>query len=306
MGDRNQLLFGWRHRGLFRPPFLEIGSREEGYTVSFRDAFPATAGDYLGVDSEPGPGVDVVLDLTADFSLLSRCLPTPFATILCLSVLEHCRQPFLMAENMQRLLAPGGVLYVSVPFAWEIHHFPADYWRFTPDAVRLLFPEVDFRPESCAYHSQEENVFYSLENGPPRLGRALNRADRPHGTVYKAISPLLGRSRWIRRTLPYDYLFPPVQLEMIGRKREAGMKNGPGGNPAAADRRRRVLSATASPVPAPGDSRRAGPGSFAPGWGWPVLFPEAGPFVPLRASRARRAAGQPSGGLLLPGFAFLV
>jgi SAM-dependent methyltransferase len=222
MGDRNQLLFGLRHLGLFRPPWLEIGSRECGHTVSFKKVFAASAGVYTGVDIEPGPGVDVALDLTGDFSLVSRSLSTPFATIFCLSVMEHCRQPFLMAENIQRLLEPGGILYVSVPFVWEIHHFPVDYWRFTPDAVRLLFPGIDFPADSCAYHSQEEDVFYPLESGPPRLGRARNRAGRPSGPVYRRISTLLGRMRCVRRVLPYDYLFPPVQLNMIGRKTEMG------------------------------------------------------------------------------------
>ena len=222
MGDQNQLRFGMRHRRLFRPPCLEIGSRECGHTVTFKQVFTDRAGDYLGVDMAPGPGVDVALDLTTDFSLVSRSLPKRFATIFCLSVLEHCRQPFLMAENIQRLLQPGGILYVSVPFAWEIHSFPSDYWRFTPEAVRLLFSELEFPPGCCAYHSQAEDVFYTLEDGPPRLGRALNLAGRPRGPVYRTVSALLGRSGWARRALPYDYLFPPVQLDMIGRKKESG------------------------------------------------------------------------------------
>ena len=220
MGDENQRRFGMRNLQLFRLPCLEIGSRECGHTVSFKQAFAAPAGEYLGVDMEPGPGVDVALDLTADFSLVSRRLPAPFATIFCLSVLEHCRQPFLMAENIQRLLAPGGSLYVSVPFAWEIHSFPSDYWRFTPEAIRLLFPAIEFPSARCAFHTQVEDDFRPLEDGPPRLGRALNRAGRPRGPVYRTVSALLGRSRWMRRALPHDYLLPPIQLDMIGRKRE--------------------------------------------------------------------------------------
>jgi SAM-dependent methyltransferase len=219
MGDRNQLRFGQRHLRLFRAPCLEIGSRDGGHTVSFRDALAAPAGDYLGVDMEPGPGVDVVLDLTGDFSLVSRRLPVPFATIFCLSVLEHCRQPFRMAETIRRLLAPGGVLFVSVPFAWEIHRFPDDYWRFTPEAVRLLFPDIEFPPAQCAYHSQVEDAFHALAEGPPRLGRALNDGSRKRRVpVFRGMSALLGRSRLVCRALPYDYLFPPVMIDMIGHK----------------------------------------------------------------------------------------
>ncbi len=220
MGDRNQLLFGRRHRELFRPPCLEVGSRDEGFTVSFRPELDGRPGDYVGVDAESGPGVDAVVDLAGEFSAVSRVLPGAFATVFCLSVLEHCSQPFRMAENIQRLLAPGGTLYVSVPFSWEVHRFPEDYWRFTPAAVRLLFPGVEFPPDLCAYHTQVENDFRPLGDGPPRLGRALNSGHyQRHGRLYRRLSALLGRSRLVRRALPYDYLFPPVMLDMIGRLR---------------------------------------------------------------------------------------
>ena len=223
MGDRNQLRFGERHLRLFRKPCLEIGSRDEGFTVSFRQALATHPGEYVGIDAIPGPGVDVAVDLVDDFARISRILPGPFATIFCLSVLEHSRQPFRMAENIQRLLETGGALYVSVPFAWEIHSFPSDYWRFTPEAVRLLFPDIEFPPGQCAYHTQVEDDFRLLEEGPPRLGRALNAGSRrPRGALYRAASAWLGHSGWIRHTLPYDYLYPPVMVDMIGRKGRRG------------------------------------------------------------------------------------
>jgi hypothetical protein len=222
MGDLNQLRFGMMHRRLFHAPCLEIGSREYGHTVSFKQEFTTRPGDYLGVDLEPGPGVDVALDLTADFSLVSSRLPTPFATILCLSVLEHCRQPFLMAENIQRLLAPGGALYVSVPFVWEIHSYPSDYWRFTPAAVRLLFPEVEFSPGCCAYHSQEEDFFSPLENGPPRLELLFREACARHGRLQALVFVAAKKIGIFRRSLRHSYLLQPVMIDMIGRKKEKG------------------------------------------------------------------------------------
>jgi hypothetical protein len=223
MGDRNQMLFGMMHLGLFRSPCLEIGSKECGHTVSFRRVLDWGPGNYVGVDAEAGPGVDVIADLGVDFARVADLLPGPFATVFCLSVLEHSRQPFRMAENIQRLLAPAAILFVSVPFAWEIHRFPEDYWRFTPDGVRLLFPGIEFLPGHCAYHTQVENDFRPLEQGPPRLGRALNAAGRPpRGALYRAASAWLGRSRRLRRLLPYDYLHPPVMIDMIGRKGRGG------------------------------------------------------------------------------------
>jgi hypothetical protein len=110
----------------------------------------AERGKYIGVDVEAGPGVDVVLDLTARLEEIDRQLGgMQFGAIFCLSVPEHCRQPFLMAENLTCLLRPGGKLCLSVPFAWEFHGYPSDYWRFTSEGVRILFDDLIFDPASA-------------------------------------------------------------------------------------------------------------------------------------------------------------
>lgn len=94
----------------------------------------------LGADMREGPGVDMVLDLeeTLPWSL------GKFSHVDCLSVLEHSRRPWLLAANVERLLDPGGTLYVCVPFVWRIHDKPYDLWRFTVDGVRILFPGIDW------------------------------------------------------------------------------------------------------------------------------------------------------------------
>jgi SAM-dependent methyltransferase len=219
MGDQNQYIWGTRHLGLFRPPCLEVGSLQAGYTVSFRGLLPGSPGSYLGVDMRPGDGVDRVIDLSGDFPRIAEELPLRFATIFCLSVLEHCRQPFRMAENLARLLRDDGVIYLSVPFVWEIHDHPRDYWRFAPEGIRELFPGIDFDVSACCYHSQDAGVFLPLADGPPRLGRALNRASRSRGPFYGLAARCLKKTGIAHRLFPYDYLFPPVQLNMIGRKR---------------------------------------------------------------------------------------
>ena len=96
--------------------------------------------EVVGVDMLAGEGVDVVCNL-------EHTLPAGLGTfyhIDCLSVLEHSRKPWTLAENLQRLLEPGGTLLLSAPFVWRIHAYPSDYWRFTIDGVQLLFPEIEF------------------------------------------------------------------------------------------------------------------------------------------------------------------
>lgn len=91
--------------------------------------------DVLGLDMLAGPGVDMVHDL-------EEPLPEQhgqFEHVECMSVLEHVRRPWLLAANIERAMLPGASIYVTVPFVWRIHGYPDDYWRLTPNGVRMLF-----------------------------------------------------------------------------------------------------------------------------------------------------------------------
>ncbi len=59
-------------------------------------------------------------------------------------MLEHVRRPWVAAENIQRLLRPGGLCYVGVPWVQAYHGFPNDYWRFSFPALLELFAGLDF------------------------------------------------------------------------------------------------------------------------------------------------------------------
>lgn len=94
--------------------------------------------DAVGLDMEPGDGVDVVLDLEEKPpSWLGK-----FSHIECLSTIEHCNRPWLLASHTEDLLLPGGTIYVSIPLVWRLHSYPQDNWRVTPSGLRNLFPHV--------------------------------------------------------------------------------------------------------------------------------------------------------------------
>lgn len=92
--------------------------------------------DSVGVDMRPGPGVDLVADMEEQVDIGT------FAHVECMSVLEHSRRPWLLASTIERVLEPGGTLYVSVPFNWREHSYPDDYFRMSMSAVRSLFPSI--------------------------------------------------------------------------------------------------------------------------------------------------------------------
>jgi len=69
---------------------------------------------------------DGIIDATYDF-------------IVCTEVLEHTLQPFSALVELWRMLKPGGVIFVSVPFNFRIHGPLPDCWRFTEHGLRALF-----------------------------------------------------------------------------------------------------------------------------------------------------------------------
>lgn len=116
---------------------LVVGSRIYHDKPDLRLGFS----DVLGVDMLAGDGVDLVLDLEEE-------LPRDFGQfnhVVCISVLEHSRRPWLLAANIERMLRSGGTLHVSVPAVWRYHPYPKDYWRFLPDGLRELFPQIHWK-----------------------------------------------------------------------------------------------------------------------------------------------------------------
>lgn len=135
MGDANQSMYLSQYAPMVDGPVLEIGSKDFGNTSSFRSTF--LENEYLGVDLEPGDGVDVVIDLAKG----TGSLPTNyFALAICCSVLEHTPRPWVMAEHISTLVRTSGVLYMSVPWVWRYHMYPDDYFRISWRGIVEMFP----------------------------------------------------------------------------------------------------------------------------------------------------------------------
>ncbi|MBE2212555.1 MAG: class I SAM-dependent methyltransferase [Opitutaceae bacterium] len=62
-----------------------------------------------------------------------------FDAVLSLAVLEHVRDPFACAAEIQRVLKPGGLLCAVVPFLQPYHGFPHHYYNMTAQGLRNLF-----------------------------------------------------------------------------------------------------------------------------------------------------------------------
>lgn len=132
------------------PRVLELGTRQSVPGRSTRhEAWVPHAAEFLGVDREPGPDVDVA----ADIHRLSAVLgPERFDIVISCSTFEHLKYPHLAALEILKVLAIGGLLFVQSHQTFPLHHYPADYYRFSREALAALFgTRLGFRTIATEY-----------------------------------------------------------------------------------------------------------------------------------------------------------
>lgn len=171
MGDINQVIYLRKVMPQVDGPVQEIGSKDygsenNGPTSSFRTTYPGV--EYIGADLEDGKGVDVVVDLCAGTDPLPR---EHFALVICCSVMEHVRRPWIMAENITSLVRPGGRLYISVPWVWRYHPYPDDFFRFSWRGIAEIFPGFEWR--HAVYSTTVPNEFFPIDPGDPTADNKL-------------------------------------------------------------------------------------------------------------------------------------
>jgi predicted SAM-dependent methyltransferase len=62
-----------------------------------------------------------------------------FDVVLSLAVLEHVKNPWIHANEMIRVLKPGGIVYADVPFLQPYHGYPHHYYNMTTAGLQNLF-----------------------------------------------------------------------------------------------------------------------------------------------------------------------
>lgn len=73
-----------------------------------------------------------------------------FDAAICIEVLEHAEDPGLLLSEIARVLRPGGVLVLTVPWSARRHHIPHDYHRFTQERLQSLLAASGFASTAIA------------------------------------------------------------------------------------------------------------------------------------------------------------
>lgn len=89
-------------------------------------------------DKDANP--DFLFDFEHKFPIDDRS----FDTVLCLNTLEHIFNYGQFLSEAKRVLKPSGKIVLAVPFLVQVHPSPKDYFRYSGQALKLMFESGGF------------------------------------------------------------------------------------------------------------------------------------------------------------------
>lgn len=124
----------------FSGTFLDVGCGHMPYISTILSA-PSHVDMYIGLDIRS----DIYTKLDVEWD--GKVMPFSTDTIDCAmatEVLEHCPKPDIVLAEVLRVLRPGGLFFLTVPFIWPLHDVPYDEYRYTPFALERLLRNAGF------------------------------------------------------------------------------------------------------------------------------------------------------------------
>ncbi len=115
--------------------------------------------EYIGVDMQQGPGVDVVCNAE---DLLHRFGAKRFDIVVSTELLEHVKDWRKIISNMKNICKPGGIMLITTRSkGFPYHAYPYDFWRYEEEDMKKIFS--DFIIEKMQKDSPDPGIFLKLK-----------------------------------------------------------------------------------------------------------------------------------------------
>jgi SAM-dependent methyltransferase len=128
--------YGQAHR--YKPTSLKLISRV-GLDAKILDAGGGDRSldlpNFVNLDIERKSGMVNVIGDLHQLPFKSNI----FDLILFEAVVEHCKKPWIVVEELYRVLRIDGFIYVDAAFMQPLHSFPHHYFNMTKEGLEVLF-----------------------------------------------------------------------------------------------------------------------------------------------------------------------
>jgi SAM-dependent methyltransferase len=164
--------------GAGRAPYRELFGHCQYLTADWEKSVHLSANE---VDIVASADALPLEDRTADAALLTQ-------------VLEHVADPPGVLAEVARVLRPRGGIFLTVPFVWELHELPFDFWRFTPASLKRLLTAAGFVDVQIeARNDCFATVAQLLRNLGSVMGRAADGRDHERDAAAEALAEVADR-----------------------------------------------------------------------------------------------------------------
>lgn len=115
---------------------LDIGgSKKSGYQELIKGDH-----EYVVANIDASYGADVIFDAESPWPVE----PGSFDAVLFINVLEHLFNYRAALSEAEKALVPEGTIVAVIPFMFNVHGSPNDYYRYTRSALERIFEEAGF------------------------------------------------------------------------------------------------------------------------------------------------------------------
>lgn len=117
--------------------FLEIGAHPTDIKIA---VFAKNLGfKYSNMDIDHKTNVPERIHVVGDICSCPGISDESYDIVYSHNVFEHLKTPWTAAEECIRINKKGGMNIHIMPFSYEYHENPSDYFRFTHEGVKILF-----------------------------------------------------------------------------------------------------------------------------------------------------------------------
>lgn len=108
-------------------------------TAKYKEVIKKNTIDYTACDAKQNKDIDITCDVTN-----LNLPPESFDTVISTQVFEHVDNPFLVAQEIKKVLKIGGNAIITAPFMFPYHADPKDNFRFSREGLEEIFKSIGF------------------------------------------------------------------------------------------------------------------------------------------------------------------